>query len=204
MAIDFKTGAGKERELVPVGNHVARLYSIVEIGTVEGEYMGSVTHKRKIRLTWELPEEKREFDGVEKPLVIGKTFTISLFDGARLRPIVVGMLGGLTEEQEEEFNIKSLLGKPCMLQVSHEEFNGRKYANVVSCAQLPKGMKAAPQFNESQYLDYSEDGWNDEVYTKLPQFVKDKMGESAEMKRKINGDDYDPFAKTDENFETPF
>lgn len=203
--IDFKTGEGKERELPPVGNHVAVLYSIIEIGTLEGEYMGQAKKSRKIRLTWELPDETREFDGVQKPMVVGKTYTISLFEGARLRPIVVGMLGGLSEEDEETFNIKGLLGKPCMLQIAHDTFNDRKFASVVSAAQLPKSMKAPKQFNPSQYLDYS-DGWNDEVYAALPQFMKDKMGESEEMKRKINGDDYDPFKKEEsgDDYQSPF
>lgn len=178
--IDFK-GEGKPRELVPQGGHIATLYSIIELGTMEGEYAGQTTHKRKIRLTWELPEETREFDGVQKPMVVGKTYTISLFEQAKLRPIVEGMLGGLSQEQEEDFDIKSLLGRSCMIQIAHDEWNGTKFASVVSCTQLPKSLKAPEQFNPSQYLDYG-DGWDTEVYEKLPQFVKDKMAESAEMK----------------------
>lgn len=188
--IDFSAKDQKPRELVPAGAHVARLYSIVEIGTIEGEYMGNPTQKRKVRLTWELPEETREFDGEMKPLVIGKTYTISLFEQAKLRPIVVGMLGGLTEEQEENFDIKSLLGQPCMLQVTHEEFSGRKYANVAGATQLPKSVKAPKQYNENVYLDYAE-GWDDAVYGKLPQFIKDKMAESHEMKARNGADGFE-------------
>lgn len=175
----------KPREIVPPGAQIATLYSIVEIGTIEGEYMGQTTQKRKIRLTWELPEELRDFNGEQKPMVIGKTYTVSLYEQAKLRPIVVGMLGGLSEEEEAEFDIKSLLGKSCMLQITHEEFNGRKYANVASATQLPKSVKPPKQFNESVYLDYA-DGWDDAVYEKLPQFMKDRMAESQEM-RKRNG-----------------
>ena len=135
--IDFSSGSDKEREIVPAGNHVAILYSIIELGTMDTEYMGTPKTSRKVRLTWELPEEKREFDGEEKPMVVGKTYTISLYEGSRLRPIVVGMLGGLTEEQEETFDIKSLLGKACMLQVAPEDWDGKKFASVISAAQLP-------------------------------------------------------------------
>lgn len=179
MAIDFK-GTEKPRELVPAGAHIAILYSAVELGTMEVEFNGEKKKQRKIRLTWELPEEMRDFDGVQKPMVIGKTYTISLFEQAKLRPIVVGMLGSLTEEEEENFNIKSLLGKPCMLQVTHEDFNGKKYASVVSATQLPKSVPAPVQFNETQYFDYAE--FDQETYDKLPAFVKDKMAESDEMK----------------------
>lgn len=181
--IDFK-GTDKPKELVPQGAHVAILYSIIELGTMEGEYAGQPTLKRKIRLSWELPEETREFDGVQKPMVIGKKYTASLYEQSKLRPIVVGMLGGLSEEQEENFDIKSLLGKACMVQVSHEEFNGRKYATVTSVTQLPKSMKAPKQFNPSVYLDYA-DGWNQEIYDSLPQWMKDAMAESQEMKSRM-------------------
>lgn len=180
--IEFK-GADKPKELVPVGAHVAILYSIIELGTMTGEYMGETKTQRKIRLTWELPDEKREFDGEMKPMVIGKKYTISLFEQAKLRPVVVGMLGSLSEKEEEEFDIKSLLGKPCMVQVTHEEYNGNKYANVASVTQLPKSIPAPVQFNPSQYLDYKE-GWDDEVFNKLPKFVQEQMGESEEMKRR--------------------
>lgn len=178
--IDFK-GEKKETILVPAGAHIAILYSIIELGTMHGEYMGQPKTQKKIRLSWELPEETAEFDGEKKPLVVGKTFTASLYEQAKLRPIVAGMLGGLTEEQEEVFNIKDLLGKACILQVSHDEYMGRKFANILSAAQLPKGTSKPVQTNPSLYLDYS-DGWDETVYTSLPQWLKDKMAESDEMK----------------------
>lgn len=176
------SNSDKPKELVPSGAHIATLYSIVELGTMEGEYMGNPTKKRKIRLTWELPEETRDFDGAQKPLVVGKTYTASLFEQAKLRPIVIGILGSLSEEEEESFDIKNLLGKSCMLQVSHEEYNGRKYANVASCTQLPKSVKAPKQVNESVYFDYAT--FDEAEYAKLPQWMKDKMAESIEMKER--------------------
>jgi len=182
--IDFK-GAEKPKELVPQGAHVAILYSIIELGTMEIEWNGEKKLSRKLRLTWELPEETREFDGEKKPMVIGKKYTASLFEQSKLRPIVVGMLGSLSEDAEENFDIKSLLGRACMLQVSHEEFNGKKYANVVAATQLPKSIKAPKQFNPSQYLDYA-DGWDETIYQSLPQWMKDAMSESQEMKKRNN------------------
>lgn len=183
--IDFK-GTEKQKELVPQGAHVATLYSIVELGTMRGEYAGQETFKRKIRLTWELPEEMREFDGEQKPMVVGKTFTASLFEMAKLRPIVVGMLGSLSEEEEADFDIKNLLGRSCMLQISHEEFNGRKYANVASCTQLPKSVQAPKQVNTAVYFDYAT--FDEDEYAKLPQWMREKMQDSQEMKARHGQD----------------
>lgn len=178
--INFKTN-DKPKELVPAGAHIATIYSIVQLGTMLGEYAGKETRKNKIRITWELPEEMRDFDGVQKPMVVGKTYTASLYEQSKLRPIVEGILGGLTDEQEADFTIESLIGKSCMIQLAHAEYNGTKYADVVSCTQLPKSVKAPKQINPSVYLDYQE-GWDEAVYANLPQWMKDKMAESEEMK----------------------
>lgn len=179
MAIDFK-GEKKPKELLPAGAYIATIYSIVQLGTMKGEYMGKETRKNKIRITWELPEEMREFDGKMKPMVVGKTYTASLYEQAKFRPIAEGILG---EIDEDTFAFESLVGRSCMIQLSPAEYLGNEYMDVVSATQLPKSVKAAEQINPSVYLDYNE-GWDDDVYTELPQWMKDKMAESEEMQAK--------------------
>lgn len=176
-------GDDKPRELAPAGAHIATVYSIVQLGTMVGEYMGKETRKNKIRITWELPEEMRDFDGEMKPMVVGKTYTASLYEQAKLRPIVEGIFGNI---DEENFRVEDLIGKSCMLQLAHAEYNGNEYADVVSATQLPKSVPAPKQINPSVYLDYQE-GWDDAVYEALPKWMKDKMAESEEMKKR-NGE----------------
>lgn len=177
MAINFK-GEKKPKELLPAGAYIATLYSVVQFGTMNGEYKGKPTKKNKIRLTWELPEELREFDGEQKPMVVGKTYTASIFEQAKLRPIVEGILG---EVDEETFAIENLVGKSCMVQLAPAEYLGNEYMDVVSATQLPKSVPAPKQMNASVYLDYQE-AWDDQVYADLPQWMKDKMADSEEMK----------------------
>ncbi len=57
MAIIAK---GKNRVLIPAGNHVARCYQVIHIGTVDREFKGKKTKQNKVRFGWELPEEMRE------------------------------------------------------------------------------------------------------------------------------------------------
>jgi hypothetical protein len=45
-------------ELVPAGNHVARLYQIIHIGTNSYEYKGEMKKSDKVRLTFELCNER--------------------------------------------------------------------------------------------------------------------------------------------------
>lgn len=192
MTINIEKGEQKTRELVPVKNHVARLYSIVEIGHVPNPFYSEEVETSKplvhqVRLTWELPNELREFDGQKKPMVIGGKYTISMYEKANLRAIVDGMLGGLSEEDAENFDLRTLLGKTCLLQTGQKKSKaGNEYSYVISTSQVPEGLTEPVQVNTSLYLDYS-DGWDAGAYEGLPQFIKDDMNASTEMKRRVSG-----------------
>ena len=54
MAINA-TNDSKPRELLRHGNYVARCYQMIEIGTVEEEYMGQMKTQKKVRVGWEFP-----------------------------------------------------------------------------------------------------------------------------------------------------
>jgi hypothetical protein len=61
-------------EPVPAGTHIARLFEIIHVGTVPDTYQGETRMSSQVRLNFELCNEKREFDGVEKPLAIAPGF----------------------------------------------------------------------------------------------------------------------------------
>lgn len=202
MTIQFDKTDQKPREIVPKKNHVARLYSVIEIGLVPNPFFGKPTpdgevntkeFNRIVRLTWELPNELREFDGQKKPMVIGKDFTLSVYKQSGLRKIINGMLGGISDEDAESFDLHSLIGKTCLLQTGIKEGKNGDYAIILSASELPEGLTAPDQFNESVYLDYGE-GWDDATYAGLPQFLKDKMAESQEMKRRVSSSETDELA----------
>jgi len=74
------------RQLPPIGNHVARLINIVYLGTQHSPQYGDTF---KLRLTWELPNEKavfKENEG-EKPFVVSKETSLSMGTKSALRPI---------------------------------------------------------------------------------------------------------------------
>lgn len=186
------------REIVPEGNHVARLYSIIEVGTVPVAYQEEPS--RQIRLTWELSEELREFDSQQKPMVIGNKYTASMYKEAKLRKVIEGMVGKLTDEQADEFDLRTVLGKPCLLNVVHTVAkNGKTYANVASAAPLPKAVKEVPeQMNKSIFLGYED--WDEEMYQSVPQWIKNEMDASVEMKTRSGvSQEKDVFSKEIDN-----
>ena len=71
MSITAKTG--NNFELTPAGNHIARCYSMIEIGTVKEDFKGEVKNLHKVRITWELPLEQRVFRSEERR--VGKECT---------------------------------------------------------------------------------------------------------------------------------
>lgn len=176
-------------EPVPAGNHVARLYRIINIGTVEEAYMGEIKEQNKIMLTFELSNELKEFKEGEgaKPLSVSREYTFSMGSKANLRKFVEGYLGvALNDAEADAFDIETLIGKPCLLNVVHKKSNaGRTYSLIQGATPLPKGMEAPAQFNKSLVFGHGKD-WNDEVFESLHAFIKEKIRSSVEYKTKQN------------------
>jgi hypothetical protein len=166
---------------VPKGNHVARLYQIIHIGTNEFEFKGETKKSDKVRLTFELCNERKSFkEGEEpKPFSVSREFGFSMGPKSHLRPFVEGMIGtSLYDEEAYNFNFEDLLGRECLLNVVHEEKNGNVYANIKGATPLPKGMDAPEQFNESKMIDVNSA--TAEEIEALPDFIKTKMFSSEE------------------------
>jgi hypothetical protein len=168
-------------EPVPKGTHVARLYQIVHIGTSHYEYMGEEKSSDKVRLTFELCNERKVFkEGDEpKPYSISREFGLSMGKKSHLRPFVEGMAGtAFTDDEAYAFDIETLIGSACLLNVVHAEKGDNTYANISSATPLVKGMEAPEQFNESKVIDVNSSP--EEEIAALPDFLKDKIYKSDE------------------------
>ena len=186
MAILAKAGESAPRELIPVGNYVARCYKMIEIGTVleDGQYGKKFPHK--IRIGWEFPHELKVFNTEkgEQPLVIDREYTLSMAEKANLRKDLKAWRGrGFTEEEAKAFDVTKLIGAPCMINVIHkpsEKDPTKVYEQITSITPLPKGMTIPAQINPTFILSY--DAWDQAKYDSLPDFIKDKMKTSDEYK----------------------
>ena len=183
------TNEAPARELTPAGNHIARCYSMIHIGTVEEEYMGDMKMMNKARITWELPMEVRVFkeENGEQPMVISKEYTLSLGDKANLRKDLDSWRGkAFTDDEAMKFDITKLIGVPCMVNVIHKTSGkGKAYPFISAITPLPKGFNCPKQVNDSFVFDY-EENYSDEKIAAFPDFIKDKIKSSVEY-RKRNG-----------------
>lgn len=166
--------------IVPSGSFPAILTQLVDLGTQEGTYEGKPTYRRKVRLTFELHgEEVAMEDG--KPMVIGRDFTLSSHENAALREFIEGWRGKkFTDEEAEGFDYQLMIGKPCLLNVTHTETQGKKYANINAAMRLPSGMTAPTQVNPSIYFYLEE--YDQDTFEKLPEWLQTKISKSPEFK----------------------
>lgn len=175
----------------PEGTHLARCYQLVQIGTVQEEYMGKPKMMNKVQLSFELPLKTKVWKEGEpaKPISIHQTYTFSMGEKANLRKLVEGMIGTtLIDTEAYGFDVLSLVGMSCLLHVKHKTSQkGKVRGEIASASPLIEGMTCPPQFNPSNILTYSF--WDQEKFDKLPDFMKEKLMESEEFKGRLTSDD---------------
>lgn len=184
MAINA-TDSGSTRELIPAGNYIARCYQMIEIGTVSENVMGKNVIAKKVRIGWELPEEKRVFDEKkgEQPLVISKEYTLSMNEKSNLRKDLASWRGkDFTAEEAKCFDITKLVGVPCMLNIIHKPGVSdptKIYEKIAGITGIPRGVKPPVQIIPTFVLSY--DDFDFTKFHELPDFIKDKMKSSIEF-----------------------
>lgn len=191
MSLNVSEKGGASRPLTPSGTHIARCFKLIDLGTQHDEYKGQPKILQKIRIYWELPNELAVFkeDKGEEPYSISSEYTASLGEKANLRHHLEGWRGRqFTEEELKGFDLKSIVGKPCMITVVHQKSKDgtRTYDKVTSVSALPKDPKTKkaievpPQVNASVIYDI-EDGEN-QVFNELPEWIQKIIRESDEFK----------------------
>ena len=189
MAIIAKSsGSNYPKQVTPAGSHVARCYGMIEVGTEESEYKGEKKVGHKVIVDFELPLETAVFrEGEpEKPFVISKEYNLSFHEKATLRLHLEAWRGAtFTDEEAKNFDITRLVGKACMLNITHKKSaDGTKtYANINSISPIPKGLTCPDQVNPTRILSYSD--WNQEVFMGLPEWLAKKITATPEFNAKF-------------------
>lgn len=187
------TSKASKSDPIPAGTYGARIYQIIHVGTITtttGKYPGTAN---KAIITYELPTELKVFDEKkgEQPRVISQEYTLSFAEKASLRKVINACIPDAFKVDEEGFcdvfDIETLIGKTCLINVINSEPNkeGTIYAKVETTTPLPKGMTVQPAINTQVIVNY-EEKWNQDVFDKLPDFIKDKMKCSVEYRNMLN------------------
>ena len=186
---DIPTSAGKEFEPIPEGMHVARCYSIIDLGTQEIEWEGEKKLQRKIYVTFEIPSIMKEFkegEG-EKPQVIGKKYTLSFHENARLTRDLTSWLSSKKLEGDMAYWLDEyVVGTECMLNVIHNVYKEKTYANIETITPLPTSIKCPKQINPSMNFDLQV--FDAKKYAILPEWIQKIIVESPEYGYLVSGE----------------
>lgn len=179
------TNEGKAADLPPAGNHIARCYSMIHIGTIKETIRGVVKDLNKVRVTWELPTEKKVFNPEkgEEPYTISKDYTLSMYEKSNLLKDLQSWRGKpFSDDEIKAFDVTKLLSVPCMLNIIHasSKSSGKEYATIASISGLPKGVACPPQINPN--FEFSLETFDDTKFSQLPEWIRKKIVDSKEYK----------------------
>ena len=197
MPLVAKDTGGADYTPVPQGTHLAICNMVVDLGLQETTFQGERSVKHQCYIRWELPHERLEWtdqNGQKHsgPMVIGKTYTLSLSEKANLRKDLQAWRGKMfTEKELEGFDLFVLAGIGCQVTVVHAYKDGKTYANVQGLAGWPKGTPR-PSATENPIIKYSVD--EPHQFQDLPQWIKDRLAKAV----KTNGHDEPPPPSADD------
>jgi hypothetical protein len=141
-----------------------------------------------VMFSWELFTEERMQDG--RPFTISRKYSWSMHEKSGLRKALEDWRGKKFVEADfgpGGFDIRKVLGQPCLLQVKHEEYNGNLTSNVGGILKLPKGMTVGGPSNDTLFVWLDVEDFDEAAFNKLSDRVKETIQKSPEYKALKSG-----------------
>ncbi len=156
MAIIAKaTGGGGNFVPCPAGAYPAVCCDVVDLGELKVSYGGKEKTQHKIRICWQVDENMP--DG--KPFMVSKRYTLSLHEKATLTKDLESWRGKqFTETELGGFDVETVIGVPCYLNVVQTKKGEDIYANVTAVMRLPRGTKPLETRDYQRVKDRPKDG----------------------------------------------
>jgi len=130
-----KAASGNDFAPASAGPHAAICIDVVARGLQETTF----GMKDKVWIIWAIDEDME--DG--KPQIVLQQYTNSLHEKSQMGIQLAGWRGRpFTAEERAGFDLENVIGKKCLLNITHSTKGDRTYANVSSIMPLPKGMTA--------------------------------------------------------------
>jgi hypothetical protein len=107
MSLNLKDAKkGLSGPLAPIGNHIARCYQVIDLGTQDDAKYGNASHK--LRFTWELCEEMHDFGkGKKEPFTVSMTVNFFIGRNSNFTKLLEGWKGGTFSDAElDAFELK--------------------------------------------------------------------------------------------------
>ncbi len=173
-------------KLVPAGTHMAICYGIVDLGTQAYSYQGEQKQARQCRVLWELHGEDADGQPLTlddgRPLSLSQRYTLSLAEKAKLRKTLISWRGReFTAAELRGFDLRTIIGAPCMLTVTHAVKGDKTFANVDTVTAVPAALKklGLPELvNKKTYFSFGY--FNQDEFDALTEGLKRVIIQSPE------------------------
>ncbi len=153
------TSSSSDFTPAPAGSFLARCCRVVDLGTQKTEFQGETKQQHKVLVVFEIldPDVFRE-DG--KPYTVAKRYSASMHEKAALRRDLESWRGAkFTDADLKHFDLASILGRTCLLSVTHTEKDGRVFANIAALVKAPKGMTGTDPTEPLVHFDLASPDW---------------------------------------------
>lgn len=166
----------------PAGSLPAICYRFLDLGTQEKSFKGESKSLHQIMLSFEIKDEDAVMeDG--RPMTIHARYTWSMHEKATLRQVLESWRGKKFQDSdfgEGGFDVRKLLGVPCLLTVVHTEKDGKVYANIKAISKLPKGLTVGTLHNPKQFLWLSREEFDPDVFNALSEGLQNTIRKAPE------------------------
>jgi hypothetical protein len=178
---------------VPAGNHLARCFRIVDLGTQKSSFEGQEKNLHKIKVYFEVHGDDENglamITAKNEPMTISKDYTLSWGEMATLRKDLQTWRGKpFSEEERKRFDLKNILGVFGMVNVVHKpkKSGSGVYANISSITPVPNAMKSLlpTGFNKCDMFQIDEPDM--EMFNAFPPFLQVLIAASPEWNHRNN------------------
>jgi len=193
MAFKVRIAQEGERQLIPEGTYEAVVYQLVEMGTQPSSFGPD---KNRLSIGWEIPSLRVEVDGKDMPRGFWQTYNLpeegkGLHPKSNLRKMLVKWRGkDFTPKEMEGFDLKVLLGKPCIITIEHElsEYTNKMRDVLLTIKKWPQDKPALQPENELQYFSFQE---KMDIPDNLPDWMRKAIMDSYEYQEMMNSTSQD-------------
>lgn len=167
-------------EPVAQGTHLGVCGLLVDLGLQLNKKYNKL--QPKVLIGWELPDQTyTDANGDTKPKMVYNRYTANLNEGSNLRRDLATWRGrDFTPDELDEFKLQNIVGKSCFINVIHNDYNGKTYANVSGIMALPKNVN--PGKLSEPALVFDIDDISDAAIAELPNWIGDIVMQSEEYK----------------------
>ena len=182
MSLTVNGSSASSIEPIPEGTHLAVCSMLIDLGMQYSEqYKNS---SRKVLIGWEIPEETIELDDGPHPRTISKRYTASLNERSNLRADLAAWRGrDFSPEELAAFDLRNIVGKSCLINITHSTREGKTYANIGSVMALPKGMKGGKLSEPPTVFDLDTDPL--ELVDNFPKWIGDIIKKSSTYQERL-------------------